>query len=67
MPRRSRCSAALDRASVRGHPSARFALTKMVDANEEMYARLVAGKRGPDVGRWDPQRIDATLTRGTGL
>ncbi len=31
----------------------------MIDAYEEMYARLVAG--------WDPQRIDAALAPGTGL
>ena len=36
----------LDRASVRARAVARFGLTRMIDAYEEMYARLVAGKRG---------------------
>jgi hypothetical protein len=39
----------------------------MIDAYEEMYARLVAGTHGADVRSWDPQRIDAALTPGTGL
>ena len=56
-----------DRASVRARAVARFGLTRMIDAYEEMHARLVAGKRGADVRRWDPQRIDAALTPGTGL
>ena len=49
---------ALDRSSVRARVVARFGLTRMIDAYEEMYARLLNG---------DPQRIDAALTRGTGL
>ena len=50
---------ALDRASVRARAVARFGLTRMIDAYEDMYARLVAG--------WAPQRIDAALAPGTGL
>ena len=56
-----------DRASVRARAVARFGLTRMIDAYEEMYARLVAGERGADVRRWNRQRIDATLAPGTGL
>jgi glycosyltransferase involved in cell wall biosynthesis len=58
---------ALNRASVRARAVARFGLTRMIDAYEEMYARLVAGQRGAEVRRWDPQRIDAALTPGSGL
>jgi glycosyltransferase involved in cell wall biosynthesis len=58
---------AQDRASVRARAVARFGLTRMIDAYEEMYARLVAGTHGADVRSWDPQRIDAALTPGTGL
>ena len=50
---------ALDRASVRARAVARFGLTRMIDAYEDMYARLVA--------EWAPQRIDAALAPGTGL
>jgi glycosyltransferase involved in cell wall biosynthesis len=50
---------ALDRASVRARAVARFGLTRMIDAYEDMYARLVAG--------WAPHRIDAALAPGTGL
>ena len=49
---------ALDRASVRARTVARFGVEKMIDAYEEMYARLA---------RMDPQRIDAALAPGTGL
>ena len=48
---------ALDRASVRARAVARFGLPRMIDAYEEMYARLAK----------DPQRIDAALAPGTGL
>jgi glycosyltransferase involved in cell wall biosynthesis len=57
---------ALERASVRTRAVARFGLTRMIDDYEEMYARLVAGKRGANVRSWDSQRIDATLAPGTG-
>jgi glycosyltransferase involved in cell wall biosynthesis len=50
---------ALDRASVRAHAVARFGLARMIDAYEEMYARLVATGA--------PQRVDAALAPGTGL
>jgi glycosyltransferase involved in cell wall biosynthesis len=50
---------ALDRASVRGRSVTRFGLTRMIDAYEDMYTRLVAGSA--------PQRIDAALAPGTGL
>jgi glycosyltransferase involved in cell wall biosynthesis len=49
---------ALDRATVRARAVERFGLTRMIDAYEETYARLVAG--------WDPQRLDAALAPGTG-
>jgi len=46
---------ALDRASVRARTVARFGVETMIDAYEEIYARLA------------PQRIDAALAPGTGL
>jgi hypothetical protein len=49
---------ALDRASVRARTVARFGVEKMIDAYEEMYARL---------RNCNPQRIDAALAPGTGL
>jgi len=58
---------ALERGSVRARAVARFGLTKMIDAYEELYARLAAGKRGTNVRSCDPQRIDAALAPGTGL
>ena len=58
---------ALDRASVRARAVARFGVEKMIDAYEEMYARLAAGKGGAGVRRSDSQRIDAALAPGTGL
>jgi len=48
---------ALDRASVRARTVARFGLPRMIDAYEEVYAKLAS----------TPQRADAALTRGTGL
>jgi glycosyltransferase involved in cell wall biosynthesis len=57
---------ALDRASVRSRTVARFGVEKMIDAYEEMYARLATGKGGADGRRSDPQRIDAALAPGTG-
>ena len=57
---------ALDRASVRARTVARFGVETMIDAYEEMYARLATGKGGADVRRSDPQRIDAALAPGTG-
>jgi glycosyltransferase involved in cell wall biosynthesis len=47
---------ALDRASVRARTVARFGVEKMIDAYEELYARLAAGERGPDVRSQDLQR-----------
>ena len=38
---------ALDRASVRARTVARFGVEKMIDAYEEMYARLVPGRAEP--------------------
>ena len=56
---------ALDRASVRASAIARFGVEKMIDAYEALYARIAAGKRGPDVRPRDVQR-DALASR-TGL
>jgi hypothetical protein len=47
-----------DRVTVRARAVARFGLTRMIDAYEQVYARLRS---------CNPQRIDAALTRGTGL
>ena len=56
---------ALDRASVRARTIARFGVENMIDAYEELYARLAAGERGPDVRSQDLQR--RALASRTGL
>ena len=55
---------ALDRASVRARTVARFGVEKMIDAYEEMYARLAPGRRSRHP--LGSQRIDAALAPGTG-
>ncbi len=47
---------ALDRATVRARTVARFGVEKMIDAYEELYAQLAAGKRGPGGHSPDIQR-----------
>jgi glycosyltransferase involved in cell wall biosynthesis len=59
----------LDRASVRARAMERFAPARMIDAYEEVYARLASIQYGAaEFRRWDAQRrADSALTFGTGL
>jgi len=59
--------AALNRACVREHASARFGLPRMIDAYVAAYSRLVAAARDADAGwRTDGPRARALIS-GTGL
>jgi glycosyltransferase involved in cell wall biosynthesis len=56
---------ALDRASVRARTVARFGVEKMIDAYEELYTRLAAGRHGPGGRSSEIER--RTLASRTGL